>query len=101
VQGKGLRDRAPQLNAKNVVVLGASFDSVEDNKKFAEKFSFPFLLLSDPERKLGVLYGAAEPGATSGNARRVAYVIDEAGKIKKVWEKVDTKVFADEVLASL
>lgn len=101
MQGKGLRDRAPELEKKNVVVLGASFDTVEDNRKFAEKFSFPFLLLSDPERKLGALYGAAEPGATSGNAKRVAYIIDPQGKIAKVWPKVDTKTFADEVLASL
>jgi peroxiredoxin Q/BCP len=89
------------LDNKNVVVLGASFDSVEENKAFAEKFSFPFLLLCDPDRALGALYGAAEPGATSGNAKRVAYVIDPQGKIAKVWPKVDTKAFADEVLASL
>ena len=101
MQGKGLRDRAPDLNGKNAVVLGASFDSVEDNRKFAEKFSFPFQLLSDPERKLGQQYGASEPGATSGNAKRVAYVIDPQGKIKRVWDKVDVKAFSDEVLASL
>ena len=101
MQGKGLRDRAPELDKKNVVVLGASFDTVAENKAFAEKFGFPFQLLCDPERKLGQLYGAAEPGATSGNARRVAYVIDPQGKIAKVWPKVDTKVFADEVLGAL
>ena len=101
MQGKGLRDRDPQLKNKNAVVLGASFDSVEDNKCFAEKFSFPFKLLSDTERKLGALYGASEPGATVGNAKRVAYLIDPQGKIAKVWPKVDTKAFADEVLAAL
>ena len=101
MQGKGLRDRAPELDKKNVVVLGASFDTVAENKAFADKFDFPFLLLCDPERKLGAQYGASEPGQTSGNARRVAYVIDGQGKIAKVWPKVDTKVFADEVLGAL
>ena len=101
MQGKGLRDRAPDLNGKNCVVLGASFDSGEDNKKFAEKFSFPFQLLSDPEHKLGIQYGAAEPGQTSGNAKRVAYLIGPDGRIAKVWPKVDVKAFSDEVLASL
>ena len=101
MQGKGLRDRASNLDQKNAVVLGASFDSVEENKKFAEKFSFPFVLLSDAERKLGVQYGAAEPGATSGGAKRVAYLIGPDGKIAKVWPKVDTKSFADEVVGSL
>ena len=89
------------MSGKNAVVLGASFDSVEDNRKFAEKSSFPFLLLSDPDRKLGAQYGACEPGAIGGNAKRVAYVIDPQGKIKKVWEKVDVKSFADEVLGSV
>ena len=89
------------MSGKNAVVLGASFDSVAENKAFAEKFSFPFLLLSDTDRKLGALYGACEPGATGGNAKRVAYVIDPQGKIKRVWEKVDVKAFSDEVLSSL
>ena len=101
MQGKGLRDRAPDLNGKNCVVLGASFDSVADNKAFAEKFSFPFQLLSDPERRLGVLYGAAEPGAASGYAKRVAYLIGPDGRIAKVWPKVDVKAFSDEVLAAI
>lgn len=84
-----------------MVVLGASFDSVAENKAFAEKCAFPYLLLSDPDRKLGQLYGACEPGATSGGAKRIAYTIDPQGKIKKVWPKADPKGFAEEVLASL
>ena len=101
MQGKGLRDRAPDLSGKNVVVLGASFDSAAENKSFAEKFGFPFLLLSDPDRKLGAAYGACEPGATSGGAKRIAYVIDPQGKVKKVWPKADPKSFADDVLGSV
>lgn len=89
------------MKGKNAVVLGASFDSIEENAAFAKKFDFPFLLLCDTDRKIGQLYGAAEPGATSGNAKRVAYIIGGDGKIKKVWPKVDTKAFADEVLGSL
>jgi peroxiredoxin Q/BCP len=89
------------LEKKNVVVLGASFDTAADNKKFAEKFSFPFAILSDPQRKLGAQYGAADAGATSGNAKRIAYLIDGQGKIKKVWPKATPGTFADEVLAAL
>ncbi len=101
MQGKGLRDRAPDLDSKNAVVLGCSFDTVEENAAFAKKFGFPYPLLSDPDRKVGQAYGAAEPGATSGNAKRVAYLIGPDGKIKQTWAKVDTKTFAEDVLKEL
>ena len=52
-------------------MLGASFDAVEANRKFAEKYSFAFSLLSDTERTLGVAYGAAED-ANAGAAKRIA-----------------------------
>ena len=84
-----------------MVVLGASFDTVAENKAFAEKFAFPYLLLSDPQRTLGVLYGAAEPGATSGSARRIAYLIDGDGTIQRVWPKAEVGAFAEQVIASL
>ena len=100
MQGCGLRDRARDLTAKNAAILGVSFDAVEDNKKFAEKFNFPYPLLSDPTRAMGVQYGAADaPG--SGNARRIAYVIGPDGKVKNVFPKANTATFAADVLALL
>lgn len=83
-----------------MVVLGVSFDTVEENKHFAEKFSFPFQLLSDTSREIGVKYGAADDPSAS-HARRVAYLIGPDGKIARAWEKVDVKAFADEVLAAV
>ena len=88
------------MQAKNAAVLGVSFDSVDDNKKFAEKFSFPYPLLSDPTRAMGVQYGAADSTA-GGNARRIAYLIGPEGKIKNVFEKANTSTFAADVLALL
>jgi peroxiredoxin len=88
------------LNAKNAAILGVSFDSVEDNKKFAEKFTFPYPLLSDPTRAMGVQYGAAD-SAASGNAKRIAYIIGPDGKVKNVFPKANTASFAADVLALL
>ena len=68
------------MNAKNAAILGVSFDTVEENKHFAEKFNFPYPLLSDTSREMGVKYGAAESTA-GGNAKRVAYVIGPDGKV--------------------
>jgi len=88
------------LTAKNAAILGVSFDTVAENKHFAEKFKFPYPLLSDPTRAMGVQYGAADPGETK-NARRVAYVIGPDGRIRNVFAKANTASFAADVLALL
>jgi len=88
------------LNAKNAAILGVSFDTVEENKHFAEKFNFPYPLLSDTSREMGVKYGAAESTA-GGNAKRVAYVIGPDGKVRNVFPKANTQTFAADVLALL
>ena len=46
------------MNDKGAEVLGISFDSVEENRAFAEKFDYPFRLLCDTERTVGMAYGA-------------------------------------------
>ena len=48
MEGNGFRDRIREFEAKNIVILGASFDAPGDNKKFCDKFSYPFKLLSFP-----------------------------------------------------
>jgi thioredoxin-dependent peroxiredoxin len=71
-------------------VLGASFDSVEDNCAFAQKFSFPYKLICDPERKLGPLYHASDPD-DPGYAKRISYLIGPDRKIVKAYPKVVPK----------
>jgi len=88
------------LTAKNAAILGVSFDTVAENKHFAEKFKFPYPLLSDPTRAMGVQYGAADSGE-SKNAKRVAYVIGPDGRIRNVFAKANTASFAADVLALL
>ena len=88
------------MKAKNAAILGVSFDTVEENKHFAEKFKFPYPLLSDTTREMGVQYGAADSTA-GGNAKRVAYVIGPDGKVKNVFSKANTSTFAADVLALL
>jgi peroxiredoxin Q/BCP len=81
-------------------VIGVSFDTQADNKAFAEKNKFPFPLISDTERKLGMSYGACD-SPKDEYARRIAYVIDENGKILQAHPKVDAKTYPTEQLASL
>ena len=89
------------MTDKNAVVLGVSFDAPEDNKAFAEKYSFPYALLSDPTRAMGLQYGAADSTGTGGYAKRIGYLIGTDGRIKAAWPKADTKTFAQDVLAKL
>jgi len=95
-----LRDHADRVEAAGLEVLGISFDSVEDNRAFAEKFDFPFRLLCDTDRSVGMAYGAAE-SPESGYAKRISYVIGEDGRILLAYPKVDPKAHLDQVLGDL
>ena len=81
------------------MILGASFDSAEDNKKFAEKFNFNFPLICDTDRKIGTAYGAnVDP---QKGAARVGVVIGPDGKIKEWHERVDARAWPAEVVGRL
>lgn len=73
--------------------MGASYDSVAANLRFAEKNDFQFPLLSDPERTLAP-YGAG----TTGNAKRIGVIIDGHGVV--TWAgKASVQGFPGEALA--
>jgi len=95
-----LRDHADRVEAAGLVVLGISFDSVEDNRAFAEKFDFPFRLLCDVDRSVGMAYGAAA-SPEDGYAKRISYVIGEDGRILLAYPKVDPRAHLDQVLGDL
>jgi thioredoxin-dependent peroxiredoxin len=80
-------------------VLGASFDSAADNKKFAEKFNFNFPLLCDTDRTIGTAYGANVDLAKG--AARVGVVIGGDGTIKEWHERVDARAWPAEVIGRL
>ena len=81
-------------------MIGVSFDTPAENKAFAEKNNFPFPLVSDTDRKLGMSYGACD-SPKDEYARRIAYVIDGNGKVLQAHPKVDAKTYPKEQLASL
>jgi peroxiredoxin Q/BCP len=77
-----------------------SFDTPAENKAFADKYGFTFPLLCDTGREIGVAYGAAD-STKDEYARRIAYVIDEEGKIAEAHEKVSAGSYPAEQLARL
>jgi thioredoxin-dependent peroxiredoxin len=81
-------------------VLGVSFDTQEENRAFAEKFNFPFRLLCDTDRAIGMAYGACDE-PTASYARRISYVIGPDGRIAQAIDKVSAATHPEELLASL
>ena len=82
------------------MILGISFDTPAENQHFAKKFKFNFPLLCDTTREVGLAYGAAE-SEKDEYARRIAYVIDEEGKIAQAHAKVDAATYPAEQLKTL
>ena len=89
-----------EYRAKGAAVLGVSFDTVAENAAFAEKFSFPFPLLCDTGRDLGMSYGACDaPGAR--HAARITSVIGPDLKIREAIGQVDVKQQPTDLLTRL
>ncbi len=95
----------PEFQARNVVVIGVSKDSVVSHLKFAQKYELPFILLSDPELRAIQAYGVWQEkklyGKVSMGVVRSTYLIDEQGVIIKVMPKVKPDSNAQEILGFL
>src|SRR5271170_4395355 len=95
------RDGYARFTDAGLVVLGCSVDSADAHKDFIRKNSLPFPLLLDPDKKIAKAYGAANGIPILGLDRRITYVIDENGKIIKVYPSVDPSTHAIEILTDL
>jgi len=83
------------------VVIGISRDSESSHRKFIEKNSLSFLLLSDPDHSVSSLYGAWGEKTMYGKkvegALRKTFIIDEGGIITKIFAKVNTSTHGVDV----
>ncbi|MBO5315165.1 MAG: thioredoxin-dependent thiol peroxidase [Clostridia bacterium] len=90
---------------KNIKVIGISKDSVASHLKFAEKYSLPFTLLSDPDLAAIKAYGVWQEkklyGKVSFGVVRTTFIIDENGIIERIMEKVKPDTNAAEILEAL
>jgi len=99
------RDDDSEIRKKNGVVIGISGDSEESHKNFANKYKLPFILLSDPKKQVIEKYGALKQKSMFGNSflgiQRSTFVIDEKGKIIKVFPNVKVDNHSMEILELL
>ena len=79
--------------------MGVSADSVAVQKKFIERFSLTFPMISDTSKEVIAAYGAREVlGIT---AKRSTFLVAPDGRIAHVWPKVKVEGHADDVVATL
>ena len=104
-QACGFSERYPHFSEKGVEVLGVSKDTVESHKRFEEKFSLAFTLLSDPERRVLEAYDVWKEkknyGKVSMGVVRTTYLIDENGIIIRANDKVKAAEDPENMLAEV
>jgi len=90
---------------KDAEILGVSIDPPERHQKFIEKYTLPFTLVSDADKKVVQKYGVWQEkklyGKTFMGVVRSTFLIDKQGVVRKIWPKVKVKGHAEEVLAAL
>lgn len=99
------RDNFKDLEKMGLVVLGVSKDSVKSHKKFAEKFNLNFPILSDESTDMINSYGAWSLKKFMGREYmgivRMSVLVDEAGKVSKIYESVKPAVHTQEVMSDV
>ncbi len=105
VQACGLRDSKRQLSRQDAVAIGISPDPVDRLHKFADKESLNFILLSDEDHAVADKYGVwglkKFMGREFMGILRTTFIINKAGKLVHIMDKVKTKSHHDDVLAVL
>ena len=102
VEACNFRDNYADLAAKGFEVVGVSADSVKRQSNFATKQELNYNLIADEEKSIIMAFEAwgwkKFMGKEYEGIYRHTYVIDEAGMIEQVLEKVKTKEATEQVL---
>lgn len=93
----GFRNIYEEFEKNNITVFGISYNNSEALKKFKTKYNLPFNFLSDKDKKVAKSFGA------NGmfTPKRMTFVIDEYGKIEKIYKKVNINTHAETILKDL
>jgi len=99
------RDELPSFDGINASVVGVSPDPVKSHRKFADKYSLNFTLLSDESKSMLEAYGVWKEKSMYGRkymgVERTTYIIDPSGVVKNVFAKVKVDGHSEEVKKAL
>ncbi len=95
------RDNLPRFDGLDAVVVGVSPDSPGSHQKFKTKYELPYTLVADADHAIAVKYGVWGEKSMYGRkymgVLRTTFLIDPAGKVAKVFEKVKPEGHGEEV----
>ena len=101
----GFRDLLPRFDAAGAAVLGVSPDTVASHARFRRKYALPYPLLADPDHAVAEAYGVWQEKAMYGRrfmgVVRTTFVLDRAGRVARVFERVTPAGHAEAVAAAL
>ena len=93
------------INKNKTIVLGISKDSIESHLKFKKKYKLKFNLLSDEKKEVIKKYGVWGKKSFLGKEFmgivRTTFLINNKGKIYKIWKNVRVKDHAKEVFEEI
>jgi peroxiredoxin Q/BCP len=93
-----LRDAWNDLRAAGAVVIGVSLDDAASHKEFAEHHELPFLLVSDRDGSICRAFGVP---VANGHSKRMTFLIDANGNIRRIWPTVNPVGHAAEILDAI
>ena len=99
-----LRDNYGSLQEQGYEVVGVSADSQASHQRFKEKQQLPFTLISDADKTLIEQMGCWGEkkmcGRTSMGILRTTFIVDEEGKIERIFtpKEIKTKIHAEQIL---
>ena len=98
-----LSDNYHLLKKEGYEILGISVDNIEKQKKFHDKYSFPYDLIADDNKEISRIFGVWKKKKFMGRefmgVVRTTFVFDEEGICKEIIENVKTKEHATQILA--
>lgn len=101
IQARGIRDHKDQWQSIDTVVFGVSPDKFERLKKFEERDTLNFDLLSDVDHAVAEAYGVWGEkkfmGRTYIGVHRISFIIDKQGVLRHIIEKVKIKTHSDDI----
>jgi len=99
-----IRDQWTELREAGIIVIGVSGDTTGSHKKFAARYDLPYILFSDRKKEVIDAYGAWRKGGarvygrTLFGAKRITFLINESGKIVKIFRDPNKKSHGTEIL---
>ena len=95
------RDNIYAIRGAGAEVVGISVDSVEDQKKFSDKYKLPFTILSDTGGKTCGDYGVLTSFGDMEVANRESFIVNPDGIVVKHYERVNPETHTQDVIADL